>query len=497
MIFQAGVCPPIEGGSGVLGSVFLATFMALLDMSIVNVALPAIQADLGATASGAQWVVDGYTLCLSAFMLTGGSLGDRFGRKKVFVVGLAVFTAGSAWCALAPTVELLIAGRLVQGAGASVLTPGALSLLTHAYPDPAARARMIGIWGGFGSSATVLGPLVGGLLTERFGWPALFLINLPLGTVALVLGLRGIRESACPEHAATDPLGQVLAVLGLAGLTYAVIESAQAPWSSAGVLLPLLLGLGCLAVFLVVEFRSPNPMLPVGLFRQRQFAATTAASFVLGFGSYGCFYLFSLFLQQVRGAGAAEAGLQFVPYSLAIALATVVSGRWAGRRGHRVPMIAGYAVTGAALLAMLVFRPDTSYLVVGLLFAVLGSGMGLAIAATNAAAMSAVARHRSGIAAATVNALRQVGAALGIAVLGMLVTIRGTAVLADDIGAPAARRVMASGGADGLFGAGFTAGLHLSLLVAGVATLLVAALVLVRAKSLEPAPEAAVPVGRD
>ncbi|MEV0089072.1 DHA2 family efflux MFS transporter permease subunit [Saccharopolyspora sp. NPDC050642] len=473
-----------------LASVFLATFMALLDMSIVNVALPAIQAGLGATATGAQWVVDGYTLCLSAFMLTGGALGDRFGRKKVFLVGLGIFTAGSAWCALAPTIELLIAGRLVQGAGASVLTPGALSLLTHAYPDPAARARMIGIWGGFSGLATVLGPLVGGLLTDRFGWPALFLINLPLAVVALVLGLRGIRESASPEHAATDPLGQVLAVFGLAGLAYAVIESAQASWGSAGVLLPLLVGLGSLAAFIVVEARSPNPMLPVGLFRQRQFAVTTAASFVIGFGSYGCFYLFSLFLQQVRGAGATAAGLQFVPYSLAIALGTVVSGRWVGRRGHRVPMFVGYTVTGAALLAMLVLRPDTPYLVIGVLFAVLGSGMGLAIAATNAAAMSAVAPHRSGIAAATVNALRQAGAALGIAVLGMLVTARGVAVLADDIGGPAAQRAMAGGGADGLFGAGFTAGLHLSLVVAGVATLLVAALIvaLPRAKSPEPAP---------
>jgi MFS transporter, DHA2 family, methylenomycin A resistance protein len=433
-------------------AVFLGTFMSLLDVSVVNVALPEMRLDLGAGFSTVQWVVDSYTLCLSALILSGGSLADRFGRKRLYLGGLAVFTIGSLLCALAPTTTALVVGRVVQGIGAAAVAPGALSLLVQGFPERRQQARMIGLWGACVALAVVVGPLVGGVLTDAFGWPAIFLVNLPLGAVAIIAGWRGITESADPTHAGADPAGQVLAVGWLGVLTYAVLEAGHRGWDSPVILSLLAIAGVLLALFLAVERKVARPMLPSALFARPRFAVVTFSSFVLGFGSYGSFYLLSLFLQQVQGASAAATGVRFLPYSLGIAAGSVVGGRIGGDR----LMLVGYTMIGAGLLSLLTVGPDTAYPTIGVLFAILGVGMGFAITTTNSAGVGAVGRERSGTAAAIVNAARQTGTALGIAALGAIVN------------------TYLAGGDDP---AAFTSGLHVSLALAGGLTLVAAALV--------------------
>jgi MFS transporter, DHA2 family, methylenomycin A resistance protein len=444
-------------------AVFLGTFMSLLDVSVVNVALPDMRLDLGAGFSTVQWVVDSYTLCLSALILSGGSLADRYGRKRLYLGGLAVFTVGSLVCAVATGAPVLIAGRIVQGVGAAAVAPGALSLLVQGFPERRQQARMIGLWGACVALAVVVGPLVGGVLTEVFGWPAIFLVNLPLGVVAIVAGWRGITESADPSHAGADPAGQLLAIGWLAALTYAVLEAGHRGWGSPLILGLLMAAAVLLVAFLVVERKVARPMLPGALFARPRFAVVTFSSFVLGFGAYGTFYLLSLFLQQVQHTPAAVTGVEFLPYSLGIAAGSVTGGRIGGGR----LMFAGYTMIGAGLLSLLVLQPGTAYVTIGVLFAILGVGMGFAITTTNSAGVTAVGRQRSGTAAAIVNAARQTGTALGIAALGAIVN--GYLAGGDD---PAA----------------FTGGLHVSLAIAGGLTLVAATLVAtVRA---EPAPHA-------
>lgn len=485
-----------------LTALFVGTFMALLDMSVVNVSLPAIQLGLAAQLTQVQWVVDAYTLGLSAFMLNSGSLGDRLGRKRLFLSGVAAFTLASVGCATAPTAGVLIGGRLAQGIAAAAVTPGSLSLLTQIYRDPAGRARIIGAWGTCGSLAVVAGPVLGGVITDRLGWPAIFLLNVPLGVIVVVAGWWTIPESADPQHAGADLAGQVLGVVWLGALTYAVIDAGRRGWISLPVLALLVVAAAVLCAFVLVERRSAAAMLPVHLFSDRAFAVVNVASFVLGFGAYGVFYLQSLYLQQVQGASAIAAGLKFLPYTLAIATCSVLAGRVTARYGPRPPLLAGYTLIGTGLLAMLALTPRSSYLLVAVVFAVLGAGMGASITPTNAAAMGAVGRERSGIAAATVNATRQTGAALGIALLGSMLTARAGAVLTARLSAAGvpdptstmlAKAVVANHGhpdqpLGGLspatvqrwFAESFITGLHLSLLVAAVATfaavLLVAAL---------------------
>jgi DHA2 family methylenomycin A resistance protein-like MFS transporter len=445
-------------------AVFLGTFMSLLDVSVVNVALPDMRVELGAGFSTIQWVVDSYTLCLSALILSGGALADRFGRKRLYLGGLAVFTAGSLVCAVAPTTSALIAGRVVQGIGAAAVAPGALSLLVQGFPERRQQARMIGLWGACVALAVVVGPLVGGVLTDVFGWPSIFLVNLPLGAVAIIAGARGIPESADPEHAGADPAGQVLAAGWLATLTYAVLEAGHRGWDSPLILGSLAVSAVLLAVFVVVERRTARPMLPGTLFARPRFTVVTFSSFVLGFGAYGTFYLLSLFLQQVQHASAAATGVMFLPYSLGIAAGSVVGGRIGGDR----LMLVGYTMIGAGLLSLLTLQPGTAYLTTGVLFAVLGVGMGFAITTTNSAGVGAVGRERSGTASAVVNAARQTGTALGIAALGAVVNSH------------------LDGGDDP---AAFTAGLHVSLAMAGGLTLVAAALIgTVRQVPSVPAP---------
>jgi EmrB/QacA subfamily drug resistance transporter len=439
-----------------LAALFLGTFIALLDVSIVTVTLPSLQTDLHASLADLQWVVDGYLVAQAAVMLTGGALADRFGRKRVFLTGLTVFTLASLACGLAPGVSWLVAARVVQGGAASVVIPGAMSLIAQSFPEPDQRARVLGWWTSVAGLAFVLGPLVGGPLTEILGWQSVFFINLPLGAVAVVFGWHALTESADPEHAALDPLGQLLATVWIGALAYAVIDAGHTGWARPQVTVTLAVAAVAFAGFVAAELRHPHPMLPIRLFGRREFGVVNLASFTVGFGTLATFFLLSLYLQNVRGATPTEAGLQFLPYVLANSGMSLLTSRMVARHGPRRPLLAGYALLALVPLAMLTLTPTTPYVVIAVLFTVAGCGLSLAGIPINAMALHAVPRERSGIASATVNATRQTGTALGVATLG----------------------VLAASGTD------FVDGLHHALLAAGLGTAAVAAAVAI---SLRPA----------
>jgi len=412
-----------------VAAVYLGTFMASLAISIVSVALPAIQADLGTSLSGLQWVVGAYTLCLSAFMLSAGPLADRYGRKRTWLGGVAIFTFGSVICALAPSLAALIAGCALQGVGGALVIPGALSILTQAFPDPVERAHVIGGWSSFSAISLILGPMLGGVLVDHVGWPSIFLVNLPIGVVTIGLGLWSVQESANPDHAALDPAGQALSVIFLGALTYALISAGHDGWGAGPTVMALLAAAATFALFIVVELRSSRPVLPVDLFRRGDFACVNFASFVLGFSGYSSLFLFSIFLQQAQGWTATQTGWRMAPVFLAMAIVSPLFGRLSKRYGTDRLMIAGYSLLGLSMLAMAAFTPITPYASIAPFFALLGISLGLTVPATGAAAMASAPRERTGAASATMNALRQGGMTIGIALLGTFMSVRAVASL--------------------------------------------------------------------
>lgn len=398
--------------------------MATLAISIVSIALPAIQASLETSLSGLQWVVGAYTLCLSAFMLSAGPFADRYGRKRTWLIGVALFTLGSAICAIADSLATLIAGCALQGLAGAFVIPGALSILTQAFPDPVERAHVIGGWSSFNAISLILGPMIGGFLVDHAGWPSIFLINLPIGIVALALGFVGIEESSHPDHAALDPAGQILSIAFLGALTLSLINAGHSSWDAPETIVPMVISVLALLVFLAVEMRTFRPVLPVDLLRQKAFASANFASFVLGFSGYTSLFLFSLFLQRGQGWTATETGWRMAPVFAAMLAASSVFGKLTRLFGMNRLMVAGYALLGGSMLVMVSFTPSTPYSIVAPVFALLGIGMGLAVPSTGAATMGSAPRERTGSASATMNALRQGGMTIGIALLGTIMSTR-------------------------------------------------------------------------
>lgn len=482
-------------------AVNLGSFITILDISIVNVALPTMQTALNIDMAGLQWVVDAYALFLSAFMLSAGPLGDRYGRKRSWLAGVLLFTAGSAICGWAGNLPVLLIGRAVQGLAGALLVPGALSLLTQAFPDPKARAQAIGVWASCNAISLILGPMLGGLLVAHLSWQSIFLINLPVGALAVALGAWSIQESADPEHAAFDPAGQTASVVWLGALTYGLIAAGEHGWHATDAVASLCVAAAGLAAFLMIEHRAARPLLPLGLFRDAGFAAANFASFVLGFSGYSSLFFFSLYLQHVQGLSALEAGWRLAPQFVAAGLVSTVFGRLNLRFGLPALMIAGYSLIGAAMLGMMRFEAHTPWLVSGSLMVMLGLGMGLAVPSTSMAVMATVPRARSGMASATMNALRQTGMTIGIALLGALMSGRaietfarmlagmGVADAAGVARAAVTRHVMpaqpagaAAGFADALAG-----GFHAAMLIAGSASVLAALLLWIVARGAKPA----------
>jgi len=483
-----------------VAAVCLGTFITVLDISIVNVALPTLQTVLGIDMAGLQWVVDAYALCLSAFMLSAGPLGDRYGRRRAWLAGVALFMLGSALCGIASGLPMLLAGRAVQGVAGALLIPGALSILTQAFTEPAQRAHVIGAWSSFTAISLVVGPMLGGVLVDHAGWQSIFLINLPVGALAIGLGLWSIPESAHPDHAAFDPAGQALSIGWLGALTYGLIAAGEHGWSHAGTQGALALAAAGFAAFIAVERRVARPVLPLALFRHGSFAVNNFASFVLGFSGYSSLFFFSLFLQQAQGLSAVATGWRLAPQFVAMGVMAVLFGRFSARIALPRLMTAGYALTGIAMLGMTAFTPHSGPALVGSLMTLLGIGMGLAVPATSMAVMGSVARERSGMASATMNAVRQTGMAIGIALMGALMSARAVQSLAGMLAPSGAADAAATARAAvtqhavpdtlrDLYAAALTSGFHAAMIVAGGAALLAAGLLaghLMQKPALQP-----------
>ncbi|WP_017542120.1 MFS transporter [Nocardiopsis halophila] len=399
----------------------LGSFMVLLDGSIIFVALPEIQHDLDARISDLQWTVDGYTLPFAALMLTAGTVGDRFGRKRAFLVGLVLFLAGSAVCGFAPGAAWLVAGRVVQGLGAAAINTGSLALLVSTFTDPAGRAKAIGIWTAVSGVSLALGPLVGGVLIEAFSWQAIFLVNLPIGALALLLGVPGLAESRNPQASHLDIRGQVLVVGGLFCLVMGLIQGEGAGWGSP-VILSLLIGAALLlAAFLVVEKRGREPLLPLDLFRDRTFSAACTVAALLGFVIVGAMFFMAQYFQSVQDRSALDAGLRLLPLTLGIFLFSPPASRIAGRIGPRAPVIAGAVAVTAGFLLLTAIEPASAYGAVWWRLALVGAGIGCMFAPLTLAVMSSTPPQRAGLGSSMINTMRITGFTAGAAVLGTIV----------------------------------------------------------------------------
>ncbi|GGV08033.1 MFS transporter [Streptomyces filipinensis] len=402
----------------------LGQFMVLLDNTIVGAALPDMQHRLHTQLTGLQWIVDAYVLLVAMLLLSGGVFADRFGRKRVYLAGAVVFTAASVLCSLAPSAGWLIAGRVLQGIGASALSPASLALLAAAYPVPQERIKAIGLWAGFSGIGLVAGPVAGGVLTDAFGWPAIFLVNLPIGVILLLVGLRHLDESRNPNAPAIDIPGTVLSVLAVGALTYGLTEGGARGWTAPAILGSFAAAAILLAGFVAVEARRSAPMLPLRLFRQRLFTVSNTAMIVVGFALMGSSFFFSQFFVYVQGSSILRAALQTLPASLAMVIVSPFAGRLAARYGFRAVVTIGLALAGGGLLALGMVHADTGYGNVWWRLGVVGIGFALAMSPLTGAAIQAVSPQEGGLASGISSTTRQIGAVLGVAVLGAVVRTR-------------------------------------------------------------------------
>jgi EmrB/QacA subfamily drug resistance transporter len=417
----------------VLAITVLGSGIAALDATVVNIALPTIGRDFHTGIAALQWVMTSYILTLTAFLLIGGSLGDRFGRRKVYLIGIVWFALASAACGLAPSAVVLIITRVLQGVGAALLTPGSLAILEASF-TPADRARAIGAWSGLGGVAIAAGPLIGGYLISAASWRWIFFINVPIAAVVVALGARHVPESRDPSMTGRlDYAGALAAVVFLSGITFAFIEAPTLGWASPAVLTMALLGVAGLVAFLAREHRAAAPMLPLSIFRERQFAATSAVTFIVYAALTGATFLLPLVLQIVSGYSPLASGLALLPLTVIMLALSARSGQLATQIGPRLQLSVGPFIVGAGL-AMLTFSTSGSSYVAYVLPAVVVFGLGIAItvAPLTATAMSSAPTQHAGIASAVNNDLARFGGLLAVAVLPALAGITGSVYLHPD-----------------------------------------------------------------
>ena len=394
----------------VLAVMCVGYFLVLLDVTIVNVALPSIDADLDAGVSGLQWVVDGYAVALASLLLAAGTTGDLLGHKRTVLTGLAVFGVASLGCAVAPAVGLLVAARVVQGVGAALLLPGTLAIISRTFPGRE-QARAIGVWAAVGSVALPAGPLLGGVLVQGLGWRAVFFVNVPVVLAAALVAVRVVHEDIEPTGRRLDVPGVVLAAAFLGALTFAVVDAATWAYVASAVLL---------VVLVVVEHRSPDPMLPLDVLRRPAFAVANLVAGSMNLGTLGVLFLLTSYFQVVQGHSALGTGLALLPLFLPLPLLAPLVGRFTSRVGPRLPMVAGLLVAAVGMVLLVRVEPGSSYSTLLPALLLWGIGLGVLTPAVVAAAVASVDSSRAGLASGMNNTARQAGGALGIAAFGAL-----------------------------------------------------------------------------
>jgi EmrB/QacA subfamily drug resistance transporter len=407
-----------------LAIVSIALFMTSLDNLVVGIALPSIRAELGGSLESLEWTVNAYTLAFAVFLLGGAALGDRFGRKRMFSAGLALFTASSAFAALAPSIDALVAARALQGLGAAIVLPLTLTLLNEAVA-PERRGAALGIWAGVSGLGVALGPLVGGAVVEGISWHWIFWLNVPVGLALIPLAVRMLTESYGPNSRLDLP-GLALAGIGLLGLTFGIVRADSLGWTSSTVLASVGAGVVLLAAFLAWESRAPQPMLPLRFFRSRGFSATNGVSFAMFFGTFGSIFLLSQFFQVAQGLGPLEAGLRTLPWTGMPMIVAPLAGLLSDRIGSRPLMAAGLALQAGALAWLAVISdPSTPFAELIAPFVMAGTGMALVFAPSANAVLSSVRPSEAGQASGATNAIREVGGVMGVAVLASVFSAHG------------------------------------------------------------------------
>ncbi|ASS69362.1 MFS transporter [Paenibacillus sp. RUD330] len=395
-------------------------FMVLLDMTVVSVALPAIRDDLGGGISGLQWVVNAYTIVFAGLLLSMGAFADKLGAKRVYAVGLTLFLAASALSGAVSTLGALIGLRALLGVGAAALTPASLTLIAHAYPVPAERARALGIWAAVTGIAMASGPVVGGLLADSFGWRSIFLLNLPLAFISLLMTFLFVRETELKPSRGFDWGGQITAVAAIAALSFGLMQGQTYGWRSPAVMAAISLALVGAVLFVLVEAKGKTPLLPLRLFRNATVSAGLLAGMAINIGLAGILFVLPLFLQQVRGFSAHTTGLALLPMMVPMAFNPILTGRIVARIGARIPMAAGFGLAAAGTWLLVWTDADASDALAPIGLVLFGFGVSFTIPALMTAVMSSVPREQTGAVSGALHSSRQVGAALGVAILGSI-----------------------------------------------------------------------------
>jgi EmrB/QacA subfamily drug resistance transporter len=404
----------------ILGICSLSLLIVGLDATIVNIALPAIHRSFHAPLSGLQWTIDAYTLVIASLLMLSGSTADRLGRRRIFQCGLALFSLGSLLCGIAPNLGLLIAARVVQAIGGSMLNPVAMSIIRNVFEDPRERAQAVGVWGALFGISMALGPVLGGVLVDSVGWRAVFFVNIPIGVAAIILTALFVPESRARRPRRADPVGQLLVIVALASLTYAIIEGPEAGWLSAQTVVLFAVSLGAFAALVAYELRRREPLLEVRFFRSAPFSGATATAVALFMAIGGFLFLNTLYLQNVRGLSPLQAGLYTLPMAGVMMVVSPLCGRAVGAFGTRWPLVAGSLVVLISGLILTQVTPHTSFAVLFVAYALFGAGNGLINPPITNTAISGMPPSQAGVAAAVASTGRQVGSTLGVAVLGSL-----------------------------------------------------------------------------